>query len=309
MGPPLPRAPFPTTACGSNSTLTTQHDDGGSLRTGSHVAPLPLLTPHALHNNPHLSLSVHAPAQTPTTNLTIGLTYSFCIWARLGSGSPASASAVIAMVNSRNYATTGATVTITPTWQRLCRASIQVADTTGVYFTLALAATAAAYQLDDAVLESASSSCVPSSSSPSPSPSPKPSPSPLTSPSPKPSPSPWTSPSPKPSPSPLTSPSPKPSPSPSATPSTSNTSPSPSPSAGTLYASSFESAPQNGAVDGFFIWPVPPGQVVVTLNSAAASRTGAFGVRVVNYVAYPGSVASYVQFRVSGVAVVVGACG
>lgn len=169
------------------------------------------------------------------------------------------------MVNTDGWAWMGGDVfvTVTPTWQRLCRSDIQVAAPTFAYFSVLLGATAAAYQLDD--LQLVWSVCC---ASPTPAPAPSPSPKPPAVPS-------------LPSPSPLTS---------------------PYPPFAMEYTSSFESAAKNASVDGFFVFSGTGAfdqastSVSVALNSPGAARTGAYGFRVTVRTAPPS------DYQMSGVA-------
>lgn len=104
--------------------------------------------------------------QSPVKALSSGRTYSYCIYARVGAGSPASVSTKINVINSATSVTLfNTTVTLTSTFQKLCLNNVQIVkgsagtssggggtSVANCFFTLPLGAAVAVYHLDDASL-------------------------------------------------------------------------------------------------------------------------------------------------------------
>lgn len=94
-----------------------------------------------------------------------GRTYSYCIWARLGSGS--STSSLTTSLNmllplpdtldptpsgAHPAAAATAAMALSRTWSRACVADVRVVAPTTAYFSVSLGAAAATYHFDDAAL-------------------------------------------------------------------------------------------------------------------------------------------------------------
>lgn len=93
--------------------------------------------------------------QSPARNLTAGLSYRYCLWARLGPGTPsASIITPIGLINTAGYGTLRSVQpAVTASWQLLCLAGLQLNSTINGYFTVQLGAAVGSYHLDDASLE------------------------------------------------------------------------------------------------------------------------------------------------------------
>ena len=96
----------------------------------------------------------YVPPQSKTLNLTSGITYTYCIYARLGPGSPASVNTVLYAVRALSYVQLtplSVPMALTATYKQYC-ITVTPTTTSQVLFLVPLNVAVATFNFDEGSL-------------------------------------------------------------------------------------------------------------------------------------------------------------